>query len=142
MTEFSELVKKSDVTKPLAIVLCDDGPDEDPRFPKTLDISIQHFKEYDFDAMLASAPASVMSVYNNVKRRIAPLSKAVSPVILPQDAFGTHLDSQTRTISGELEEQNFKAAKQALTEILSKFCWITFLLREYIEGDTLDPIFF
>ena len=34
MKEFQELVKVDDVTKPIAIILCDGGPDENPRFLK------------------------------------------------------------------------------------------------------------
>ena len=35
MKEFEDLVKIGDVTKPIAIILCDGGPGENPRFPKT-----------------------------------------------------------------------------------------------------------
>ena len=42
--EFKELVKADDVIKPVAIILCDGGADENPRLPKTLYVAIQHFK--------------------------------------------------------------------------------------------------
>ena len=34
MKEFQELMKVNNVTKPIAIILCDGGPDENPRFLK------------------------------------------------------------------------------------------------------------
>ena len=100
--EFQELVKVDDVTKPIAIMLCDGGPDENPRFPKTLDVSIQHFKEFNFDVMFVSTLAPSMSAYNNVERRMAPLSKALAGVLLTHDTFGIHLDSQRRITDVEL----------------------------------------
>ena len=105
MKEFQELIKVNDVTKPVAIILCDGGPDENPRFPKTLDVSIQHFKEFNFDVMFVSTLAPSMSAYNNVERRMAPLSKALEGVLLPHDTFGTHLDSQRRTADVEIENK-------------------------------------
>ena len=51
MKEFQELVKVDNVTKPIAIISCDSGPDENPQFPKTLDILIQQFKEFNSDVM-------------------------------------------------------------------------------------------
>jgi hypothetical protein len=37
--------------KPIVIVTVDGGPDENPRFPRTLVASIRKFKKYDMDAM-------------------------------------------------------------------------------------------
>ena len=45
MDEFKEFVKVDHVVKPIVIILCDGGPDENLRFRKTLDEAIQHFKE-------------------------------------------------------------------------------------------------
>ena len=109
MKEFLQLVKADDVTKTIAITLCDGGPDENPQSPKTSDISIQHFKEFNFDVMFASTLAPGMSAYNNVERRMGPLSKALAGVLLPHDTFGIHLDFPRKT-DVELEKQNFKAA--------------------------------
>ena len=44
MKEFQQLVKIDDMTKPIAIISFDGGPDKNLRFPKTLGVSIQHFK--------------------------------------------------------------------------------------------------
>lgn len=59
------------------------------------------------------------SAYNAVERRMAPLSKTLSGVILPFDTFGTHLDSNNNTIDIDLEKRNFSAAGHALAEIWS-----------------------
>ena len=41
-------------------------------------------------------------------------------LILPHDSFGTHLDSQRRTIDEELEERNFAKAGEILGEVWSE----------------------
>ena len=87
---------------------CDGGPDENPRFPKILDVAIQHFKKYNLDALLISTHAPGLSTYNQVERRMAPLSKALSGVLLPRETFGTHLDSLRKTIDTNLEKRNSK----------------------------------
>ena len=44
MKEFEQLVIIGSVAKPITILSCDGGPDENPRLPKTLDVSVQHSK--------------------------------------------------------------------------------------------------
>ena len=60
------------------------------------------------------------SAYNPVERRMAPLTKDTSGVILQFDAFGPHLDASNKTIDMELEKKNFKAAGEILAEIWSE----------------------
>ena len=96
---------------------CDGGPDEKPRFPKTLDAAIQHFKKYNLDALLISTLVPGLSAYNQVERRMAPLSKALSGISLPHETFGTHLDSSRKTIETNLEKRNFKAAGEILAKV-------------------------
>ena len=43
LQQFHEIVKFENAVKPIGIIFCDGGPDEKPRFPKTLDVAIQHF---------------------------------------------------------------------------------------------------
>ena len=141
MKEFQELVKVDDVTKPIATILCNGGPDENPRFPKTLNVSIQHFKEFNFDVMLVSTLAPGMSAYNNVER-MAPFSKTLAGVLLPHDTFSTHLDSQRRTTDVELEKQNFKAAGKLLAEIWNDLVLDKFpVVSEYVEGKKFGNFF-
>ena len=89
---------------------CDGGPDENLRFPKSLDFAIQHFQKFNLEALLISAHALGLSAYNQVERRMVPLSKALSGVLLLHETFGTHLDSSRKTFDTNLEKHNFKAA--------------------------------
>ena len=94
----------------------DGGPVENPRFPQKLDVVIQHFKKFNLNALLISTQALGLSVYNQVERRMAPLSKALSRILLPQETFGTHLDSSRKTINTNLEKRNFKATGEILAK--------------------------
>ena len=57
---------------------------------------------------------------------MAPLSKELSGVLLPHDKFGSHLDSQNRTIDEELETKNFQFAGESLAEIWSEMIYDKF----------------
>ena len=80
----------------------DGGPDENPRFPKSIDVYYQHFKKYDLDALLVLTHAPGMPACNYVERKMAPLSKELAGLVIPHDSCGTHLDSQQRTIDNEV----------------------------------------
>lgn len=100
----------------LRFFFSDGGPDENPRFQKTLDVAIQHFKRHKSDALLISTLVLGMSAYNQVELRMASLSKALAGLVLPYDTFGTLLDSQRRTVDLELEKRNFKKAGEVLAK--------------------------
>lgn len=72
---------------------------------------------YDLDVLTIVTNAPGRSAFNPVERRMAILSKILARVILPYDSFGSHLDSQHRTIDRDLELKNFEKAG----EILSQF---------------------
>ena len=121
MPEFESFVKNSDGKfKPIGVLFVDGGPDENPRFPKTIDVYIQHFKKYDLDALLVSTHAPGMSAYNYVERRMAPLSRELAGLILPHETCGTHLDGKQKTIDSALEKINFRKAGEILAEIWSQ----------------------
>ena len=89
----------------------DGGPDENPRFPKTLAYAIEKFKAYNFDFLLISTHAPGSCAFNFVERRMAPLSKQlIAGVVLPHNSYGSHLDASERTTDCELERQNFQRA--------------------------------
>ena len=116
--------------------LFDGGPDENPRFPKTLDVAIQHFQKYKFDGLLIS-----MSAYNQVERRMAPLSKALAGLVLPHGTFGPHLDSQRRTVDLELEKQIFKKAGEVLAEAWNELMIDNFpVICEYLEDASMGAV--
>ena len=47
---------------------CDGDPDENPRFPKTLNVAIKHYKKYNLDALLISTYAPGLSAYNQQRK--------------------------------------------------------------------------
>ncbi|CAF1588411.1 unnamed protein product [Adineta ricciae] len=102
--------------KPIVIITVDGGPDENPRFPKTLVASIRKFKKYNLDALFCLTHAPGQSAYNIVERRMAPLSHDLAGLILPHDHFGSHLNESGTTINVDLEKLNFRKAGQILAE--------------------------
>ena len=131
----------ADKVRPIGILFVDGGPDENPRFPKTIDVYTQHFKKHNLDALFASTHAPGMSAYNYVERRMAPLSKELAGLVLPHETCGTHLDSRQRTIDYELEKKNFKSAGDILAEIWSKIELDGHpVVTEYVEKKEIDPI--
>ena len=54
LEEFQSIVKNEGEVKPAAMTFLDGGPDENPRFPKTIDVAVQYFKKYKFDALIST----------------------------------------------------------------------------------------
>jgi hypothetical protein len=120
LKEFDTITKRPDNTKkPIGIILTDGGPDENPRYLKTIQNAINHFVSHNFDALFLSTNAPGRSAYNPVERRMAPLSKELTGVLLPHDIYGSHLDNSKRTIDFYLEKKNFQAAGEVLAEVFS-----------------------
>jgi len=86
---------------------------------KVIDCAINHFKKYDLDGLFIVTNAPGRSAYNRVERRMAPLSRELSGVILPHNHFGSHLDSSGKTVDEGLELKNFAKAGKVLAEIWS-----------------------
>lgn len=105
--------------KPVLFLSVDGGPDENPRFQKNIEIAIHHFMSKNLDCLFICTNAPGRSAFNAVERRMAPLSRQLSGVVLPHDHFGSHLDSSGKTVDTELEVQNFKHAGQCLAEVFS-----------------------
>ena len=82
-----------------------------------MDFAIQHFKKHNLDALLISTHAPVLSAYNQVEKKMAPLSKALSEILLSHETFGTHLDTSRKTIDTNLEKRNFKEACKILAKV-------------------------
>lgn len=57
------------------------------------------------------------SAFNRVERRMAPLSRELSGIVIPHDKFGSHLNPAGKTVDKELEKKNFEFAGQTLAEI-------------------------
>ena len=110
-------------------------------FPKTLDVAIQYFKRYSFDALLISTHAPGMSAYNQVERKMAPLSKALTRLLPPHGIYGTHLDSSRKTIDSDLEKRNFKAAGEILVKVWEEAVPDKFpVVAEYLEKSRKDSV--
>lgn len=105
--------------KPLLFIFSDGGPDENPRFPKTLEEMVKTFKLFDLDGIFVSTHAPGQSAHNQVERRMAPLSHDLAGLILPHNHFGTHLDENGKTIDENLELKNFAKAGEILAEVWS-----------------------
>ncbi|ESO02842.1 hypothetical protein HELRODRAFT_174271 [Helobdella robusta] len=103
------------VLKPIVIITVDGGPDENPRYPKTLCAAYKLFTEHDVDALFIASHAPGHSAYNAVERRMAPLSHDLFGLILPYDCFGSHLDTNGKTIDPELE----KLCQSSSTQVLN-----------------------
>ena len=99
------------------VISVDGGPDENPRYQKTIECAIDYFCENDFDALFLAANAPGRSAFNRVERRMAPPSHGIAGVTLPHDKFGTHLNMST--VDEDLELKNFSYAGQILAEIWS-----------------------
>ena len=70
-------------------------------------VAIHHFLWYDFDALFIATNAPGRSVFNRVERKMAPLSKELTGLILPHDHYGSHLKERGITIDAHFEK-NFK----------------------------------
>jgi hypothetical protein len=76
------------------------------------------------------------SAFNRVERRMAPLSRELAGLILSHDHYGSHLDSQGKTIDEELEKQNFEFAGKTLAELWSQVVIDGFpTISEYIDPE-------
>lgn len=101
------------------IVTVDGGPDENPRYDKVVTAAINHFIDNDLDAYFVATNAPGRSAFNRVERRMAPLSRELAGLILPHEHYGSHLDSEGRTVDEDLEKSNFAFAGRTLAEVWS-----------------------
>ena len=106
------------------------------RFQKVIDVSIHHFIQNNVDALFVATNAPGRSAFNRVERRMAPLSRELAGLILSHDHYGSHLDSQGKTIDEELEKQNFEFAGKTLAELWSQVVIDGFpTISEYIDPE-------
>ena len=61
------------------------------------------------DALLISTHAPGLPVNNQVEKKMASLSKALSGILLPHDKFGTHLNSSRKSINTNLKNVTSKS---------------------------------
>lgn len=137
LKEFDPITKTGidRLVKPVVVFTVDGGPDENPRYKNVMKIGIHHFVKHDMDALFIATNAPGRSAFNRVERKMAPLSKELSGLILPHDQYGSHLDERGNTIDEELEKKNFGFAGKTLAEIWSQLVVDDFpTVAEYIES--------
>ncbi|KAJ8676816.1 hypothetical protein QAD02_012603 [Eretmocerus hayati] len=110
LESFKDVAKIGDKVKSVVIINVDGGPDENPRYAKTIASGVCHSLEHDLDALFYVTNAPGRGCFNRAERRMAPLNRELSGVILPHDTFGNHLNSSKKTIDFDLERRNFANA--------------------------------
>ena len=78
LPEFEKAALTDGILKPVVIISVDGGPDENPRYPKTIQAATILFKKYNLDALFMVTNAPGRSAFNEVERRMAPLSHELS----------------------------------------------------------------
>ena len=133
--DFEDIMRDPGYHKPIVFLSVDGGPDEKPRFPKTLAYAIQKFKTYDFDFLMVTTHAPGNSAFNFVERRMAALSKELAGIELHHDHCGSHLDTAGRTLDDDLERQNFRHAGETLAEVYCRVLYLqanSYILNHFI----------
>ena len=62
----------------------------------------------------------LLSAFNSVEHRMAPLSHDLAGLVLPHDQYGNHLDCSGKTTDIVLEKINFYKAAEVLSEVWSQ----------------------
>ncbi|CAF1233278.1 unnamed protein product [Rotaria sordida] len=76
--EFEPVMKINGQCKPIVIICVDGGPDENPRYAKTLVGGVNLFKKYQLDCLFVVSNCPGRSAFNMVERRMAPLSNQLA----------------------------------------------------------------
>lgn len=131
-----EFTKTKNKIKPVIIRFVDGGPDQNPHNAKVISAAIDQFEHHNLDVLIVATNAPGRSCFNQVERRMAILSKKLAGVLLQHDKFGSHLDSQQRTIDVDLEKANFEHAGNLLAELWSELVISGFpTYTNYIDPD-------
>lgn len=105
--------------KPVLIMKVDGGPDENPRFFKTIVQSISLFKYFKLDALFVACNAPGLSAFNPIERKMASFSRVLGGLVLPHDHLGSHLNGAGQTVDEDLEKRNFQYAGETLADVWS-----------------------
>ena len=104
----------------------------------TIACAIDYFVSEELDALFIATNAPGRSAFNRCERRMSPLSKELSGVILEYEHFGNHLDQNGKTVDPELELKNFEHAGEVLAKIWSGLVINGHpVVSEYIKDNTL-----
>ena len=129
-------------SKPVMIVTVDGGPDENPRYTKTIECVINYFTTQDLDAFFLATNAPERSAFNRIECQMVKFSQELSRILLLHDKFGSHLNLKGETIDPELGKKAFMHAGQILAEIWSGMAidghpfLVKYIYEEAEEGNT------
>ncbi|GBN53965.1 hypothetical protein AVEN_77082-1 [Araneus ventricosus] len=70
-----QITKFDNAVKPVVVLVVDGDPDENPRYQKTIQVGVHHFRQNNLDALFIAANSPGRSAFNRIERRIAPLSR-------------------------------------------------------------------
>ncbi|GBN05191.1 hypothetical protein AVEN_143021-1, partial [Araneus ventricosus] len=139
LPEFDKITKFDNAVKPVVVFVVDGGPDENPRYQKMIQVGVHHFRQNNLDALFIAANAPGGSAFNRIERRMAPLSKDLTGLILPHEQYGNHFDAQGNTINPKLEEKNFEFAGKFLAEVWSAVVLDNYpTIDEYISAENSE----
>ena len=124
--------------KPVLIKSVDGGPDENSRYENNKKMACLTFKKMNLDCLVEFTQAPGLSAFNRAERKMYPLSKEMTGLVLPHDTFGSHLHNG-KTVDEALEIRNFEAAGKVLCEVWEKLVLDGFPVRaEYISHGVQD----
>ena len=106
--------------KKVLLLRSDNGPDEAPRNPSTQAEMIQLFVKMELLVLILISLPAGYSPFSPCERRMAPLSKQLTGVVLDHKYHGSHLNSSHQTTDFELEKQNFEHAGKRLVKIFEE----------------------
>ena len=117
LKEFYVITKSSIIylVKSIFKFTVDGDLDENPRYQKVIKIAIHHFLQHDFDALFLATNAPGRSAFNIVERKMVPLSKELTGLILLHGNYCSHLNERgiiiiinLIIINADLEKKNFE----------------------------------
>lgn len=101
--------------RPIWFIMVDGGPDENPRYWKTISHWVQFFKDHDIDYLSVRTHAPGQSAFNPVERSMCSFSSKLAGVILPAFSDGNHLSKDGKSvIDDQLAKSNMEKAYQDL----------------------------
>jgi hypothetical protein len=106
---------------------------------KSHKVCIHHVIQRDFDVTFIAK--NVVDEDDRVERKITPLNRETSGVILPHNHNDSHLEERGNTTDTELEENNFGFVGRTLAEIRSHLIIDNYSnVAEYIEPAILELV--
>ena len=92
-------------SKPVMRVNVDGGPDENPRYTKTIECAIDYFTSQDLNAFFLAKKVTGRSAFNRIEHRMAKFSQELSGIVMPHSKFGSHLNLKGGTIDLKRKEK-------------------------------------